>query len=208
MQLLEVVVLGGHPGRLFDDEVDPSMGAVGTASSETSVRARPWPRPGRSSRTTPCPTAPIEGSTSSSKSRPGWPPQDDYLQQLHTDVLPTLVYFAAWVGALAFGTTAAIRRPSFSPGRYRITTCDLDDDPATVGERLAPVLKRICRRTGPAGARRSLRIDDDLGMGPLRPPRSAYVASLWSSPATIRPHSGGSSNVVREVELPRMGPGS
>jgi hypothetical protein len=69
--------------------------------------------------------------------------QDDYLQQLHTDVLPTLVSVDGVAGALAFGTTPAIRRPSFTPGRYRITTCYLDDDPATVGQRLAPVLARI-----------------------------------------------------------------
>ena len=76
--------------------------------------------------------------------------QDDYLQQLHTDVLPTLVSVPGVAGALAFGTTAAIRRPSFSPGRYRITTCYLDDDPAAVGERLAPVLERIWE-DAPAG---------------------------------------------------------
>jgi hypothetical protein len=69
--------------------------------------------------------------------------QDDYLQQLHTDVLPTLVSVPGVAGALTFGTTPAIRLPSFSPGHYRITTCYLDDDPATVGQRLAPVLERI-----------------------------------------------------------------
>jgi hypothetical protein len=69
--------------------------------------------------------------------------QDDYLQQLHTDVLPSLIAVPGVAGALTFGTTAAILRPSFSPGRYRITTCYLDDDPATVGQRLAPVLSRI-----------------------------------------------------------------
>lgn len=69
--------------------------------------------------------------------------QDDYLQQLHTDVLPSLIAVPGVAGALTFGTTAAFLRPSFSPGRYRITTCYLDDDPATVGQRLAPVLRRI-----------------------------------------------------------------
>ena len=69
--------------------------------------------------------------------------QDDYLQLLHTDVLPTLVSVPGVAGALTFGTTPAIRLPSFTPGSYRITTCYLDDDPATVGERLAPVLERI-----------------------------------------------------------------
>jgi hypothetical protein len=69
--------------------------------------------------------------------------QDDYLQRLHTEVLPTLVSVPGVAGALTFGTTPAIRLPSFTPGRYRITTCYLDDDPATVGQRLAPVLERI-----------------------------------------------------------------
>jgi hypothetical protein len=72
---------------------------------------------------------------------------DDYLQQLHTDVLPTLVSVDGVAGALTFGTTAAIRRPTFSPGRYRITTCYLDDDPATVGQRLEPVLARIWEKS-------------------------------------------------------------
>jgi hypothetical protein len=69
--------------------------------------------------------------------------QDDYLQQLHTDVLPTLVSVDGVAGALTFGTTPAIRRPAFSTGRYRITTCYLDADPATVGRRLEPVLAGI-----------------------------------------------------------------
>jgi hypothetical protein len=69
--------------------------------------------------------------------------QDDYLQWLHTDVLPTLVSVPGVAGALTFGTTPAIQLPSFTPGRYRMTTCYLDDDPATVGQRLAPVLAQI-----------------------------------------------------------------
>jgi len=69
--------------------------------------------------------------------------QDDYLQQLHTDVLPTVVTVDGVAGALTFATSPAIRRPTFSPGRYRITTCYLDEDPATVGQRLEPVLARI-----------------------------------------------------------------
>ena len=56
---------------------------------------------------------------------------------------PTLVSVPGVAGALAFGTTPAIRRPHLQPGVYRITSCYLDDDPATVGERLAPVLKEI-----------------------------------------------------------------
>ncbi len=30
----------------------------------------------------------------------------------------------------------------FTEGRYRMTVCYLDDDPAVVGERLAPVVER------------------------------------------------------------------
>jgi hypothetical protein len=69
--------------------------------------------------------------------------QDDYLQQLHTDVVPRLISVPGVAGALTFGTTPTFLRPSFSPGRYRFTTCYLDDDPATVGHRLEPVLRAI-----------------------------------------------------------------
>ena len=31
----------------------------------------------------------------------------------------------------------------FSPGRYRVIACYLDDDPATVGERLSPVVEGL-----------------------------------------------------------------
>jgi hypothetical protein len=69
--------------------------------------------------------------------------QDAYIQRMHTHVLPELVAVPGVAGALAFGTSPAIRRDTFSPGSYRITSCYLDDDPATVGERLAPVLEEI-----------------------------------------------------------------
>ncbi len=89
------------------------------------------------------PSAPTGGSTSLSK-RPATPQlQDAYIQRMHTDVLPALVAVPGVAGALAFGTTPAIRRDTFSPGSYRITSCYLDDDPAAVGERLAPVLEEI-----------------------------------------------------------------
>jgi hypothetical protein len=71
--------------------------------------------------------------------------QDHALQQLHTEVLPALVDVPGVAGALAFGTTPAIRRPTFTPGIFRITACYLDEDPATVGARLAPVLEQIWR---------------------------------------------------------------
>jgi hypothetical protein len=69
--------------------------------------------------------------------------QDEYIQRMHAEALPTLVSVPGVAGALAFGTSPAIRRDTFSPGTYRITTCYLDEDPATVGERLAPVLNDI-----------------------------------------------------------------
>jgi hypothetical protein len=69
--------------------------------------------------------------------------QDEHLQRIHTDVLPELVAQPGVAGALAFGTSPAIRRPTFTPGFYRITACYLDEDPATVGAGLAPVLERI-----------------------------------------------------------------
>jgi hypothetical protein len=69
--------------------------------------------------------------------------QDDHLQLLHTAVLPELVAVPGVAGALAFGTSPAIRRPTFTPGAFRITACYLDEDPATVGARLGPVLERF-----------------------------------------------------------------
>jgi hypothetical protein len=69
--------------------------------------------------------------------------QDDHLQRIHTEVLPELVSVPGVAGALAFGTSPAIRRPTFTPGAFRITACYLDKDPATVGAALAPVLERI-----------------------------------------------------------------
>jgi hypothetical protein len=69
--------------------------------------------------------------------------QDAFLQQMHTEVLPTLVSVPGVAGAWAFATTPSIRRPMFSDGRYRMTLCYLDDDPATTGGRLAPVVGRM-----------------------------------------------------------------
>jgi hypothetical protein len=69
--------------------------------------------------------------------------QDAYLQRMHAEVLPTLVSVPGVAGALAYTTTPSVRRPTFSPGHHRITVCYLDDDPATVGDRLAPVLADI-----------------------------------------------------------------
>ncbi len=66
--------------------------------------------------------------------------QDEYLQRRHYEVLPDLVSVPGVAGAWAFATTPAIRRSMFTDGSYRMTVCYLDDDPATVAERLAPVV--------------------------------------------------------------------
>ena len=72
----------------------------------------------------------------------GGPDQDTAIQRMHVELLPSLVSVPGVAGAWAFATTPSIRRPMFSEGDYRMTVCYLDDDPATVGERLAPVLDR------------------------------------------------------------------
>ena len=68
--------------------------------------------------------------------------QDARLQRLHTDMLPSLVSVPGVAGAWSFATTPTIRRPLFTPGDLRITVCYLDDDPAAVGDGLAPVVGR------------------------------------------------------------------
>jgi hypothetical protein len=62
---------------------------------------------------------------------------DAYLQRQHVELLPGLVSVGGVAGAWAFATTPAIRRPPFTKGAFRMTVCYLDDEPATVGERLA-----------------------------------------------------------------------
>jgi hypothetical protein len=68
--------------------------------------------------------------------------QDAELQRRHTEVLPDLVSVPGVAGVWAYATTPAIRRPMFTEGRFRMTVCYLDDDPAAVGERLAPVVAK------------------------------------------------------------------
>ena len=68
--------------------------------------------------------------------------QDAYIRRNHVEVLPDLVSVPGVAGAWAYATSPSIRRSMFSEGDYRMTVCYLDDDPATVGERLAPVLAR------------------------------------------------------------------
>jgi hypothetical protein len=69
--------------------------------------------------------------------------QDDFLQRMHTELLPGLVAVDGVAGSWSFGTTPSIRRPMFTDGRYRMTVCYLDGEPAVVGERLAPVVERL-----------------------------------------------------------------
>ena len=69
--------------------------------------------------------------------------QDAAIQRMHVEVLPDLVSVPGVAGAWTFGTTPSIRRSMFSDGAYRMTVCYLDDDPATVGERLAPLVDRL-----------------------------------------------------------------
>ncbi len=66
--------------------------------------------------------------------------QDSFLHRMHTDLLPTLVGVPGVAGAWSYTTTRYLRRPMFSEGRHRMIVCYLDDDPATVGERLSPVV--------------------------------------------------------------------
>jgi hypothetical protein len=71
--------------------------------------------------------------------------QDAFLQRMHADVLPGLASVDGVAGAWSFGTTPSIRRPMFTDGRYRMTVCYLDDEPAIVGERLGPVIEQAWR---------------------------------------------------------------
>lgn len=73
----------------------------------------------------------------------GGPDHDRFLQRLHAEIVPELVTVPGVAGAWTFATSAAIRRPMFTAGEYRMTVCYLDDEPAAVGERLAPVLERL-----------------------------------------------------------------
>jgi hypothetical protein len=75
----------------------------------------------------------------------GEAPQDAFLQRMHTDLLPELVSVDGVAGAWSYGTTPSIRRPMFSDGRFRMTVCYLDDEPAVVGERLGPVIEQAWR---------------------------------------------------------------
>jgi hypothetical protein len=67
---------------------------------------------------------------------------DAFLQRLHAEILPGLVAVPGVAGAWTFGTTPSIRRPMFTEGDFRMTVCYLDDHPATVAERLAPLVDR------------------------------------------------------------------
>jgi hypothetical protein len=71
----------------------------------------------------------------------GRPAEDAHRQRMHTEVLPTLASTPGVAGAWSYATTPAVHRPMFSGGDYQMTLCYLDADPATVGERLGPVVR-------------------------------------------------------------------
>ena len=73
----------------------------------------------------------------------GQVPQDESLQRIHTGILPSLVAVPGVAGAWSYATSPQIRRPMFSEGRLRIIVCYLDEDPATVGERLSPLVDQL-----------------------------------------------------------------
>jgi hypothetical protein len=70
-------------------------------------------------------------------------PQDEALQRIHTRILPNLVEVPGVAGAWSYATSPQIRRPMFSEGHLRIIVCYLDEDPATVGERLSPLVEQV-----------------------------------------------------------------
>jgi hypothetical protein len=69
----------------------------------------------------------------------GW---DEYLRRAHAEVLPALLEEDGVAGAWVFATSPLVARPSFTPGRYRVTLFYLDQDPAVVGARLGPALQK------------------------------------------------------------------
>jgi hypothetical protein len=71
----------------------------------------------------------------------GW---DAYQQRLHAEFLPELVTVPGVAGAWVYGTAPGLQeREIYTPGRFRVTVCYLDDDPADVGERIAEPLQRV-----------------------------------------------------------------
>ena len=70
-------------------------------------------------------------------------PQDGAHQRIHTEILPTQTQVPGVAGAWSYATSPTIRRPLFTEGHLRIIVCYLDEDPATVGERLSPVVGRL-----------------------------------------------------------------
>ncbi|MGH3577443.1 MAG: hypothetical protein ACRDU0_07800, partial [Mycobacterium sp.] len=65
--------------------------------------------------------------------------QDEYLRRRHVELFPELVSVPGVAGVWSYATTPSIRRPMFTDGQFRMTVCYLDEDPAAVAGRLAPV---------------------------------------------------------------------
>ncbi len=68
------------------------------------------------------------------------------------DMLGELVAVPGVAGAWRYASSATSRHPRFSEGDVEMTVCYLDDDPATMGSRLGPVVSR-------AAAARSTRLE-------------------------------------------------
>jgi len=68
---------------------------------------------------------------------------DSYQQSLHVGTLPQILAEPGVAGAWVFGTAAALgHRDIYTEGRYRVTICYLDDEPAEVAQRIAVPLRR------------------------------------------------------------------
>ncbi len=69
--------------------------------------------------------------------------QNRFVQRIHAEIVPELISVPGVAGAWTYATSASIRHRLFSAGQLRMTLCYLDDVPASVGERLAPLMDRL-----------------------------------------------------------------
>jgi len=70
---------------------------------------------------------------------------DEYLRRVHTDDVPDMLEVPGVAGAWLFRTSSELARSellkaNFSPGHFLFTVLYLDNEPATVAERLQPLL--------------------------------------------------------------------
>ncbi len=69
--------------------------------------------------------------------------QDRFVQRIHVEIVPELLSVPGVAGVWTFATSASFRYHLFSEGKLRVALCYLDDEPAAVSERLAPLVDRI-----------------------------------------------------------------